>query len=68
MPMPLSKEFWEKRANRLFSEWDACEDPYSLPLAEFKGLHAKVEQACTITMMLDTMDAEIDKAKKEKII
>jgi len=68
--MPLSREFWEKRALRLFNEWDACEDPYGLPLTEFKKLkiHAKTEQACTITMMLDTMDAEIEKAKKGRIV
>ena len=65
--MALSRKFWEKRVERLFEEWDACEDPYSLPLAEFKALHAKVEQACTISMVLDTMDVAVKEAKDGRI-
>jgi len=62
MGIPLRRKFWEKRAKRLFAEWDSHEDPYGLPLVEFQKVSAKVREACTILMMLDTMDKEIEKA------
>jgi len=60
--IPLRRKFWEKRAKRLFAEWDSCEDPYRLPILEFQKVSAKVQEACTITMLLDTMDKEVEKA------
>jgi len=66
--MPLSREFWEKKADKLYGEWDSCEDICALSITDRERMFAKVGEACTISMMLITMDDEVEKAKKERII
>lgn len=66
--MTLNRKFWEERAAKLFKEWDAYKDPYSLPSTEIRLLHAKVEQACTITMLLAAVDAAVKEAKSGRIL
>ena len=51
--MKPSRRFWERRAVQLFSEWDAIEDPYGLPTLELQKALAKVNEAATISMVLD---------------
>jgi len=60
----LPRRFWEKKAELLFKEWDDHPDPYGAPLDEFRKINAKVEQAALISMMLDTMDAEVEKIRE----
>ena len=41
----LSRKFWEKKAEALFNEWDAIDDPYGLPINEFQKASAKIGKA-----------------------
>lgn len=59
----LSREFWEKMAEKNLKEWDSREcNPGS---REYLKLNAKAERASTILQMLDTMDAGAKVAVKQ---
>lgn len=51
--MILSVKYFEGKADRLFKEWDAIDDPYGLPINEFHKAVAKVNQASLICMVLN---------------
>lgn len=47
-----TRQYFIRKAERLFEEWDNIEDPYGLPTEEFKKAVAKVNEACLIFMVL----------------
>lgn len=62
--MPLSLEFFERRANSLFAAWDAVPDPYGLPFNELQKLLQKINEASTISSMLHTFKEQCQKCPK----
>lgn len=54
----LSKSYWERRAERLFKEWDDIHDPYGLPLPEFLKAVRKVDEASLIIQVLNACERE----------
>lgn len=53
--MAISLKYLERRADRLFDEWDAIDDPYGLPAKEFQKAVKKIDEAVVIAMCLSTI-------------
>ena len=62
----LSKRFWENKLDKLWATWDEIYDRrFDLPIKEYRKYSNMADQAALISMMLETMDYEINKSKGE---